>query len=97
MQPVQQPDSVIYNGRSVLKEHFRAFVYGKDGAKKLMNSWADYEKHIQSGTWFDSVQAMEDKQPRKPAKKKQTYNSGTFEVGEKDEGHASMDEPLPTE
>lgn len=42
----------IYLGRIVNKEHFRAVVYGTDGSKKLVKSWAEFELAMQSGLWF---------------------------------------------
>jgi hypothetical protein len=79
-------DSVLYNGRSVLKEHFRVFLYGSDSSKKLVNNYEDYEKSIASGLWFDSLKALEinnkDIKANKKAntKKKPVFTSGTFEV-----------------
>lgn len=34
-----QADAVLYNGKTVLKEHFRVFVKNKKGEQKLVNSW----------------------------------------------------------
>ncbi len=42
----------IYKGRVISKENFRVFVYATNGAKKLMESWEEFERHIQTGTWF---------------------------------------------
>lgn len=41
---------VLYLGRWVSKEHFRAFVYGKD-EKKLAKSYDEYCSLISSGLW----------------------------------------------
>jgi hypothetical protein len=46
----------IYLGRIVEKKHFRAFVYGPNGEKKLVNSWDEYELAMESGTWFATVE-----------------------------------------
>jgi len=46
----------IYLGRSIAKEGFRAFVYGPNGKKKLVNSWDEFEASMASGLWFDSVE-----------------------------------------
>lgn len=43
-----------YLGRIVSKEHFRAFIYGADGQKKLVESWDSFEAHMQTGLWFAS-------------------------------------------
>lgn len=47
-----QGTQVIYLGRSIAKEGFRAFVYGAKGQKKLMNSWHEFENHMATGLWF---------------------------------------------
>lgn len=41
---------VLYLGRWVSKEHFRTFVYSKDG-KKLAKSYDEYCQLISSGIW----------------------------------------------
>jgi len=63
-------DYVNYRGRTVLKEGFRAFVYGKDDNKKLVNSWNEYQDAIGSGFWFA------DKPPLKQ-RKKERIDDGT--------------------
>jgi len=47
-----QEEMVIYNGKVFPKKGFRAFVYAKNGEKKLANSWTEYEEAIHSGLWF---------------------------------------------
>lgn len=47
---------VMYLGRWVDKDLFRAFVYNIDGDKKLANSYYEFESLISSGIWFDSIQ-----------------------------------------
>lgn len=42
----------IYFGKIISKEHFRAYVYGSDGSRKLVNSWDEYQKHMETGLWF---------------------------------------------
>lgn len=56
----------VYLGRMVSKEHFRAFVYSMDGSQKLVESWDDYEQHMESGLWFST---KEDATARIPAEK----------------------------
>ena len=56
----------IYLGQIVDKAHFRTFIYGADGAKKLVESWDDYEKHMESGIWFST---QEDAKARVPVEK----------------------------
>ena len=41
---------VLYLGRWVPRDSFRAFVYNSSG-QKLCNSYDDYEKAISSGAW----------------------------------------------
>lgn len=42
----------IYRGKIVNKENFRVFVYGANDAKKLVESWDEFENEMQSGLWF---------------------------------------------
>jgi hypothetical protein len=49
-----QGTQVVYNGRSIAKDGFRAFIYAADGITKLVNSWEEYIEHIASGTWFSN-------------------------------------------
>jgi len=66
-----QGTQVVYNGRSIAKEGFRAFIYAANGVTKLINSWEDYEEHMASGLWFSNPEAalesldLEDKKPIK--------------------------------
>lgn len=46
--------AVQYQGKLVSKDHFRVFVYGKDNAKKLVESHEEYEKALESGLWFSN-------------------------------------------
>jgi hypothetical protein len=46
----------IYLGRIVEKKHFRAFVHGSNGEKKLVESWEAFEAAMQSGIWFASLE-----------------------------------------
>ena len=62
-------ESVLYCGRLVPVENFRVFVYGLEGATKLVNSWDEYEKAMATGLWFptkDEVEAMHDEVEEKP-------------------------------
>jgi hypothetical protein len=42
----------LYKGRVIPKENFRAYIYGYDGVRKLVNSWESFETHMQTGIWF---------------------------------------------
>lgn len=55
-------DMILYDGRVVPKEGFRAFVYGPDNAQKLANSWIEYESLISSGLWFSTKEKAHNKQ-----------------------------------
>lgn len=55
-------EMVVYNGRVVPVRGFRTYVYGFDGQKKIVPSWAEYQEAIASGLWFslpDNVPAKE--------------------------------------
>jgi hypothetical protein len=45
----------IYKGRIIDKKVFRAFVYGANGERKLVESWDAYEALMQTGIWFSSL------------------------------------------
>lgn len=50
----------IYLGRIVEKKHFRAFIHGANGEKRLVNSWDDYEAAMESGLWFATKEHAEE-------------------------------------
>lgn len=58
-------ETVLYDGRVVSKEGFRAFIYGMDGKTKLVNSWDEFQESMSSGLWFPS----KDKIPKRKKKK----------------------------
>ncbi len=49
-----QEGTVFFEGREVPVRGFRAFVYGKNGVKKVANSWIEYQGHLATGFWFSS-------------------------------------------
>lgn len=51
---------LIYNGRRVVKENFRAYVYSVDNAKKLVNSWNEFEQAMASGIWFQTIKEIKE-------------------------------------
>ena len=53
-----QGTQVVYNGRSIAKEGFRAFIYGSNGIKKLVNGWDEFEAHMATGVWFSSIEQV---------------------------------------
>jgi len=60
-------ETVIYCGRVIAKEGFRAFVYGIDNKQKLVESWKEFESVISSGIWFATKElaALKDKPKKK--------------------------------
>jgi len=61
----QQKDSAVsqfyYQGRWVSKNNFRAFIYGKEDQQKLVNSYDEFIKEIESGEWFASKDEVKPK------------------------------------
>jgi hypothetical protein len=49
----------IYLGKIVNKQNFRAFIYGADGQKRLVESWEAFEASMQSGIWFPTRKEAE--------------------------------------
>lgn len=49
---------VLYLGRWVDKDHFRAFVYKIGKEKKLAKSYDEFKELISSGIWFDSPENL---------------------------------------
>jgi len=47
-------EQVLYDGRLVSKDGFRAFVYNENGDRRLTNSWDEFQKNIKSGLWFEN-------------------------------------------
>lgn len=81
-------DSVIYNGKITLKEHFRVFVYGENESKKLCNNYEEYEMAIKSGQWSDNLPIVEISTNKKPIKRKKTpYTTAAFEVQKEDQDY----------
>lgn len=72
----------IYLGRRVNKEHFRAFIYASDGTKKLVHSWDEFQKHMETGIWFAHKKDIPKIEPEKPKKSKKSGAKVTFEIVE---------------
>ena len=49
-------EHVLYLGRVVPKKNFRTYIYGTDGLSHLVNSWQEFEEHISTGVWFDTLE-----------------------------------------
>ncbi len=61
-----------YLGRIVSKENFRVFIYSSDGAKKLVNSWDEYQSYIETGLWFATPEDVNEIKPIEIKKKKKS-------------------------
>lgn len=77
----------IYLGRIVDKKNFRAFIYGKNGEKKLVESWDEFEANIQTGIWFASHEDIvsDSVKPKLKAKRKPKSKANSEMVKEIDE------------
>lgn len=66
----------IYKGKIINKENFRAYIYGANGNKKLVNSWDEFEANVQTGVWFaskkdaENVKQVEEQKPKQKRAKK---------------------------
>lgn len=67
----------IYLGQIVDKKYFRTFVYSMDGSKKLVESWDEYEQHMESGLWFST---QEDAKARVPVEKQKRVRNKPMPV-----------------
>ncbi len=61
---------VMYLGRWVDRELFRAYVYKIGGEKKLANSYQEFESLISSGIWVDSPKNIPKEEIKSPRKSK---------------------------
>lgn len=65
-------EEVVYLGKIIPKQNFRAFVYAADGSKRLVESWEEFESKIDSGIWFstkeDAQRRIEVEKPKRPKK-----------------------------
>lgn len=59
---------VEYQGRLVSRDHFAAFIYKADGAKKLVHSWSEYQAAVSAGEWLSELPKPEFKKPEAKAK-----------------------------
>lgn len=83
----------LYLGRIVSKEQFRAFIYSPDGSQRLVNSWEEFEKFMETGLWFalkeDAINRIPVEKPKRTRKEASIEESRTdeqvFEVNEQDD------------
>tara|TARA_R110000868_G_scaffold335547_1_gene596437 strand:+ start:21799 stop:22062 length:264 start_codon:yes stop_codon:yes gene_type:complete len=61
MDGVVDNEHVIYLGRSVPKAHFRAWIYGHDGARMLARTWIQYEALLSTGLWYSKLEDVPEK------------------------------------
>ncbi len=50
----------IYLGNVVEKKNFRAFIYGPNGQRRLVESWEEFEANMQTGVWFATKEEAEE-------------------------------------
>lgn len=62
-------DMVMYNGRAVPRNGFRAFVFDINLNKRLVNSYDEYEDLVSSGIWFSNKEIAEKIKAQKKKKK----------------------------
>lgn len=55
-------EMVKYDDRYVPKQGFRAYIYGYDNQKLLVNSWEEYQKEISSGLWYPKISDVPQKE-----------------------------------
>jgi hypothetical protein len=96
----------IYLGRIVDKKHFRAFIHAPDGAKRLVESWDEFEANMQSGVWFAtpedakaSLDVIKPKAKRASRAKKVEFNKPEVleEPADEDEEEDAPEEDLAFE
>jgi hypothetical protein len=71
-----------YKGRFVSKENFRTFIYAADGSQKLVTSWDEYEKHMETGIWFATRMDATPQGACKEEKPKRTKKTVDVKKGE---------------
>ena len=71
--------TAIYLGRIVDKEHFRTNVYAMDGSKKVVDSWDEYEKAMESGLWYSTIEDAKSRVPVEKPKRAKKSRATEFE------------------
>jgi hypothetical protein len=51
---VMEDGYVTYQNRAVPKAGFRVYIYAKSGDKKLVNSWEEFKRFIDTKDWFST-------------------------------------------
>lgn len=68
-------DFVTFLGRKVEKSSFRAFVFARNGDKKLARTWDEFLALTATGEWFADMTEIPAKAPRK--RRKTSDDAGT--------------------
>ncbi len=55
----EKVEYIKYRGMPFPKKHFRTTVYGANKAKKVANSWEEYQDLVATGLWFDDKKKVE--------------------------------------
>ena len=63
-------EHVLYQGRMIPKDTFRAFVYNPEGEQCLARSWTEFQQLLESCAWFADKETAQLQQ--KMVKKKPT-------------------------
>lgn len=86
-----QGTPAVYLGRVVSKENFRAYIYSPNGSKKLIESWPEFETHMQSGVWFATPESAKVVTEEKPKQKRAPRAKKELVPEEADEVHVDDD------
>lgn len=77
-------ETVVYNGKLVNKKEFRAYVYGFENKKKLVNHYDEFESMVSTGLWFPKLKDVPVR-VNKTARKKDGISMSNKVVLESDE------------
>lgn len=72
----------IYLGRIVEKTNFRTFIYAPDGARRLVESWDEFEQCMQSGVWFATTEDAQNSAPSKPKRVRKPVVNNSVDLRE---------------
>lgn len=72
----------IYLGKLIPKENFRAFIYSPTEEQKLVESWHEFEVHMQTGIWFATQNEADEIKDQKSKKNKKTELDEMIEMEE---------------
>ena len=56
----EKVEYIKYRGMPFPKKHFRTTVYGANKARKVANSWEEYQDLVATGLWFDDKRKVEE-------------------------------------